>query len=148
MKNIKGFSLVELLITMAITGLIFTVIGGMVYQLNVVADYGNDKLTACHELQNLSNRFYIDGYEATSAESQALLSLQLATGKTVIYALSGTDLVRTEGSSPAVLVRNVDNVNFRVQNRMITMNITSQIPGRLQDRQQATYQVYMRQILQ
>jgi prepilin-type N-terminal cleavage/methylation domain-containing protein len=148
MKEEQGFSLVELLITLAITGIVIIVAGGLIYQLNIVTDYGNDKLTSWHELQNMSNSFYVDGYEAVSASSGISLSLQLFNGQSVTYSLSGSDLIRTNNGISKILARNVTGLNFSVQNRLIAMNITSTTPGRMGDSEEATYKVFMRSILQ
>jgi prepilin-type N-terminal cleavage/methylation domain-containing protein len=147
-KSEYGFSLIELLIALAITGVIFTVAGGLIYQLNVVTEYGNDKLTTWHEMENLSNRYYLDGYEAVSASGGTALNLQLSTGQTVTYALSGTDLARTQGGNSVILARNISALDFMVQNRLITMNITSASLGRMGESEQTSYKVYLRSTAQ
>jgi prepilin-type N-terminal cleavage/methylation domain-containing protein len=144
----QGFTLVELLVTLAITAVIITVAGGLIYQLNTTTDYGNDQLTAWHAMQNLANRFYFDGFSAVSASGGSTLSLQLSTGQTITYALSGNDLARTENGSVTRLAANISNLNFAVQDRLITMNITSFTTGRMADSEAATYKVYMRSAIQ
>jgi prepilin-type N-terminal cleavage/methylation domain-containing protein len=146
MRFEQGFSLVELMVTLAITGLIFTVAGGLIYQINVVTDYGNDKLTTWHEMQNLSNRYYIDGYEAVSAVGGSTLTLQLATGQKVIYELAGTDVTRTENGSSTILARNISSLNFTIQDRLINMSITTSALDRMDKSETAAYEVFMRSI--
>jgi prepilin-type N-terminal cleavage/methylation domain-containing protein len=148
MKQKNGFTIIELLITLAITGIIFTVVGGLIFQLNTATDYGNSKLTVCHEMQNLSNRFYLDGYEAVSADGSSALNLKLTSGQSVTYALSGTSLIRTQDNISAVLAQNVSDLKFTLQERLITMNIKTSTPGRMGETEEATYKVYIRSKLQ
>ncbi len=142
----RGFTLVELLIALAISAAIFTVVGGMIYQLNMVSDYGNDKLTAWHEMQNFSNRFYLDGYEAVSASAGSVLNFQLCSGQTVTYALSGTNLTRTGDGSSRILARNISGLNFTIIGRRVTLNVASSTPGRMAENETASYMVSMRSI--
>ena len=55
MNKQKGFTVVELLIAIAITGLIVSFLGTAIHQIITVTEYGNDKLTAMHELQNAAH---------------------------------------------------------------------------------------------
>lgn len=48
MKSQEGFSLPELLVTVAITGVIVSFLGMAVYQILNVTEYGGDKMIATH----------------------------------------------------------------------------------------------------
>lgn len=92
-----GYTLVELLVTLAITGIIFTAVGTAIYQLTTVSNYGNDQLTAGHELQNTACWFNRDSQAALTAAGGEALNLTLPRGQTIIYSLAGNDLQRIEG---------------------------------------------------
>ena len=69
-SNEQGFTVVELIIAVAITGLIVSFLGTAIYQMFTVTQYGNDRLTAMHELQNAAYWFSLDGQQATNASHQ------------------------------------------------------------------------------
>jgi len=48
MKTEQGYTLVELLIVLAISGFIFLIVGTVMYQLTTVSGYGNDRLSVIH----------------------------------------------------------------------------------------------------
>jgi prepilin-type N-terminal cleavage/methylation domain-containing protein len=147
MKKEQGYTLVELLITLAISGLVFVVAGTVLFQLSTVSSYGNDKLSTIHAAQNAEYWFNLDGQTAVSAAGTTSLVLSFPTGQTVTYALSGTNLQRVEGASTIILAQNISNLSFVVQGRLVSMAITAFISGRTDVSEQNTYQVYMRPVL-
>jgi prepilin-type N-terminal cleavage/methylation domain-containing protein len=88
----KGFTLVELLITIAISGIIFGVVAAFIFQLSTVSGAGNNRLTAIHDLQNASYWFNRDGQMADSANTGAnSLTFNNPSGSNVVYAWSGSN---------------------------------------------------------
>jgi len=148
MRTEKGITLVELLIVIAITGVLFSVIGPVIYQLTTVSGYGNDRLTAIHELQNSAYWFNYDGQMAVTAAGGSSLVFSLPSGETITYSLNGANFLRTEEGQTMTLAQNISNVAFVVQGRLVSMNITSTLSGRMEAYEQNTYQVYLRPVSQ
>lgn len=144
MKREQGYTLVELLITLAITGIIFSVVGGAIYQLTTVSGYGNDKLTANHALQNAAYWFFQDGQAAVTASGNTSLVLTLPASQTITYSLTGNNLQRTQGAVTQTLAQNISNLSFTVQGRLVAMDITSSPTGRANVNVQEVYRVYLR----
>ncbi len=67
MKGERGFTLVELLVATAITGLILGIVAIAMHHVLTIPEYGNDRVTALHELQNVAHQFSLDGQTAKSA---------------------------------------------------------------------------------
>jgi len=144
MKWQRGFTLVELIVSTAITGLIISGLGTAIYQIITVTEYGNDRLTAMHELQNVAHWFSLDGQRASAASGGSELVLTLSDDLSVTYTVVGTELYRTADSSNMTLARNITSANFSVENRFITMTITSSPQGRWGVSENGTYKVYRR----
>ena len=142
----QGYSLVELLVTLAVTGIIFTVIGGAIFQLSTVSDAGNDRLTANHALQNAAYWFNLDGQAAQTATGGAGLSLTSPGAGTIVYSLAGRDLLRTDGDSAVTLAQEVSSVAFTVQGRLVSMDITASPSGRANISVEQIYTVYLRPV--
>jgi prepilin-type N-terminal cleavage/methylation domain-containing protein len=144
MRGQQGFTLIELLIVTSITGLIVSFLGSTVYQMFTVAEYGNDKMTAIHDLQNISNWLNRDGQMASAATGGSQLVLTLPDDSTITYTLIGTELQRNDGDSQITMAWNITSAVFTVSDRMVTLNITSAPVGRQNASQQGIYQVYLR----
>jgi prepilin-type N-terminal cleavage/methylation domain-containing protein len=144
MMGQKGFTITELIVTVAITGLIVGFFGAAVYQTIAVSEYGNDKMIARHELQNAAHWVCLDGQMAKTASGGSELVLTLPDDSIITYAVENRELYRTAGESQMTLARNISNISFSVENRIITMNITSSPEGRSNVSEQGTYNVCLR----
>jgi prepilin-type N-terminal cleavage/methylation domain-containing protein len=140
----RGLTMVELIITVAITGIIISFLGTAIYQIFTVTEYGNARLTAMHELQNAAHWFNLDGQRASTASINGGLLLTISESSSITYALSGTELRRTAGGDQMTLARNITSADFSIENRLITMSLTSSPEGRDNASVNGTYKVYLR----
>jgi prepilin-type N-terminal cleavage/methylation domain-containing protein len=146
MKNQRGMTMVELIVAVAITGVIVAFLGTAVYQIITVSEYGNDKFTAMHELQNAAYWFNKDGQEAVTATGGNQLVLTLSDSSTVTYTLVSSELRRTAGAGQLILARNIKSLNFTVNTRLATMKLVSTPQGRSNVSETGTYMVYLRSV--
>jgi prepilin-type N-terminal cleavage/methylation domain-containing protein len=144
MRVQAGFTLAELLITIAITGLIFATVGTVIFQLSTTGSYGNDKLTALHDVQNVTNQINADCQQAISAVGGSSLVLTLPSAVTVTYTLSGTNLQRTVGASVLTLSQNVSSFSSVISGRKVSLNLNVFIAGRNNISEPVSYQVNLR----
>jgi prepilin-type N-terminal cleavage/methylation domain-containing protein len=144
MKGQKGFTLPELLITVAITGLIVTFLGTATYQIITITEYGSDKTIAMHELQNVAHWLSRDGQMASTARGGNELILTLPDGSSITYAVVDAELLRTADDSQMTLARNISDLSFSIEDRVITMTVTSSPEGRPNISEQRTYKVCLR----
>ena len=144
MNGQKGMTMVELIAATAVTGIIVVFLGTAIYQILTVTGYGNNRLIAAHELENAAYWFNRDGQQSTAASGSSGLSLTLSDNSTVTYSLAGAEMRRTTGGNYMILARNVASLSFSVNNRVITMSLTSSPEGRDTVSENGTYQVYLR----
>lgn len=144
MKAQKGMTLIEIVIATALAGIIVTFLGSAIYQILNVTGYGNDRLSAAHDLENAAYWLNFDGQQALSASGGSGLTLTLSDNSTVTYSLTGTELRRNGGGDYMVLAYNVAAVNFSVNNRLLTMSLISAPSGRFDVSENGTYRVYLR----
>ena len=144
MKGEQGFTLIELLLATAITGFIFGILGAAMHHVVTIPEYGNDRVTALHELQNIAHWVNLDGQMAKSATGGKQLVLTLPNNASISYTLVGTNLIRTTSTSSRTLAQSITSVNFSIQNRYITMDITSSPAGRWDASENETYKICLR----
>jgi len=144
MKGERGYTLVEALIAIAITGFIVTVLGMVVQQMVNVPERGNDQVDAIHPMQNAAHWLTLDGQTAESASGGSSLILTLPSEATISYTLSGTDLYRSYGGASRTIARNVASANFTVISRVIYMTIVTVPDSRWNISENYTYRAYMR----
>lgn len=143
-KGERGFTLVEMLIAVAIIGITVSVLGTTVYQAVTSTEYGNDRITAMHEVQNAAHWMSFDGQRASAASGGSELALTIPDNPSVTYAVDGTELRRIAGDSQLTLAQNISALSFSVENRVITMTITSSPQGRHNVSEQRAYKVHLR----
>ncbi len=146
MNSQQGMTMVELIVTVAISSIIVVFLGTAIYHIINISEYGNDEFTALHEVQNAAYYFIKDGQEAKQAVGGSQLVLTLYDNSTVTYALVGTTLKRTSSGVQMTLARNISHVTFSVNNRLTTMSLTSTPPGRNNVSENGTYMVNLRPV--
>jgi Tfp pilus assembly protein PilE len=144
MKRQEGMTMVELVVAVAVTGIIVIFLGTAIYQIITVSEYGNGRLTALHELQNVAHWFNLDSPGAKAATGGNQLILTLSDNSTISYSLVGTEMRRASGGPQMTLARNISSANFSINNRVITMSLTSSPAGRDNVSQNGTYMVSLR----
>lgn len=144
MNGQKGMTVVELLVAIAVTGIIVGFLGTAIYQIITVSAYGNDRLTAMHELQNSAHWFNLDGQKAVTANVNGELLLTISETSSITYSLVGKELRRTADGSQMTLARNITSADFSIDNRVITMSLTSSPEGRDNVSENGSYKVYLR----
>ncbi len=140
----KGMTMVELIVVIAVTGIIVVFLGTAIYQIITVTSYGNSRLIAAHELENATYWFNRDGQQATTASGGSGLALTLSDNSSVTYSLAGTELRRSAGGDNMILARNITSSSFSVSGRVITMSLTSSPEGRDNVSENGTYRVFLR----
>jgi prepilin-type N-terminal cleavage/methylation domain-containing protein len=144
MKGERGYTLVELMIAIAIAGFVTVVLGLVVQQTVTVPERGSDQVNALHALQNAAHWVSLDGQAAKSASGGNGLTLTLTDNSSVSYVLDGSELHRIDGSSDRTIARNIASTSFSVEGRLITMNIIAAPDSRWDISENGTYQISMR----
>ena len=144
MKGERGYTLVETLIAIAITGFIVTVLGLSVQQIVTVPEQGDDHVDALHAIQNAAHWVSLDGQTAKSAIGGSSLNMTLPDNSIVLYTLSGSSLSRTCKGVNRKIAEDISSVNFTIQGHLITMSITAAPNSRWAISENQTYQIYMR----
>lgn len=142
MKAQNGFTLVEMLATMAVAGLLIGALVSIFFHISVTSSQGADILTISEEFQNIGQNITRDGQMAKSASGGSELVLTLPNSSTITYTLSGTELRRLTGGSSNSVGNHIIGATFSVNDRIITATLTASIGGATVE--ENTFQVRMR----
>jgi len=144
MKGERGFTLVELMLTIGITGFLITALGLVVQQTVTLPERGGDQASALHALQNAAHWVSLDGQTAKAASGGSGLTLTLPDDASVSYVLVGDDLHRIDASSNRIVAQGIASTSYSVEGHLITMNITAAPDSRWDISEAGTYQITMR----
>ena len=143
MTRQAGFTLLELLIGLAIAGLIAGFLGTFVYETMRVTNSGNDHLLVTDDLRSAAAWLSQDGQMADFATSMAATSSLVLSwtdaysganiGYRATYSVAGTELQRSYGvrggtqvtTTVARHIASAQDVRFALGNGMLTATITS-----------------------
>ncbi len=139
-------TMVELVVTVAITGIIVAFLGTAVYQIMDISGYGNERLAVQHDLQNAASWFHLDAQGAVYATGGSQLTLTLSDNSIVTYSLVGTELRRSAGGPQMTLARNISSATFTVNNHLATMSLTCIPSWRDSVSETGTYLAYLRPV--
>lgn len=143
--NQKGFTLIEIMVVMAVSGLVVMAVVTSIYQIFWGTLRTNDSSMALNEVNNvvpwLKRDIQISQYSnLTNGDPVPKSSLELhwidltffATDNVVVhdsdYSLSGTTLLRVYDGTTRVIGRNITSIGFTQDNYIITCNLTTTGP--------------------
>jgi prepilin-type N-terminal cleavage/methylation domain-containing protein len=144
MRNERGFTLIETLITITIMGILAVVLGTVVQQMAAVPEKGNDQVEALHAVQNAVHWVGTDAVSAQSAIGGSSLVLTFPDSSVITYEKQGNDLYRYSNGENISIARSITQLNFTVSNRTITMDITAAPESQWNISENQVYQVVMR----
>lgn len=129
----RGMTLTEILVTLFLTSLLIGVLGMAFYQLFTATRWGNDTLTALHDLENAEVWLSGDARQAQSFTpgSSPVYGTFDCGDSTVQYSYNSgnTALVRAvDGGSPLTVARHIaqqSDVGFSVGGSLVTITLTS-----------------------
>ena len=143
-KNQRGYTLTELLVSIAILAIIGVAMGVVLPQITSIPEKGDNQVDALSSLQNAIHWVSRDAGSAASAVGGGSLTLTMPDASVVSYTRTGGVLYRNYGGVSQVVARNITGLNFIIADRMITMSLTAQPESRWNISENRTYQVAMR----
>jgi len=150
----RGMTLVELLVGIAIAGLIASVLGSSIHTFIISSDRGNDRLSALHDIQNAAYWISSDSQMAETTDLvngappvdyMALSWTDKFGGGEVshssIYSLSGTELQRDYDGVVRTVARHISALEFSIDSDLLTVTLGSSLGGITEER---TYDICLR----
>lgn len=133
----RGFTLLETVVSLGLTGLVLSMVTGAMFQAWGVERTQRHEVVATEQLRNAADWFFKDATNANSTDlvdgaapvSTVLLHSTDANGipHTTTYSLNVTRLVRTYDGSSLTVAQNVVSAAFSLSGRSVFA--TLQIPG-------------------
>jgi prepilin-type N-terminal cleavage/methylation domain-containing protein len=144
LKNQKGYTLAEVAAVLTIIGLIAAAMVVVMPQMTSIPEKGDNQVDALSSLQNAIHWVSRDAGSAAAAVGGGNLTLTMPDTSVVIYTITDGVLFRNSGSTSQTVARNITDLSFTIDDRMVTMNVTAQPQGRWNISESRTYQVAMR----
>lgn len=146
MRGQRGFTLIEILMAVAITGMIMPVVASAIYLISRGTVRMNNDFVIQQDIDSASNWFNRDLSQAQTIDladgAPSVNHVRVdwndltgwategAEGHYAVYTLSGTNLMRNyDGGTPSIAARRVANIQFSRSGRFITVTITSSLRG-------------------
>jgi len=153
-----GMTLIELLVSMAITAMLVVGIGGLIYHEVTTTNTIKNIVTTTQEITSAAHSISKDAVmaestdlvEGTQSANQVTLSWTerldfVNIPHTSSYYLSGTDLQRDYDNQVNTVARNISKVEFSQNARMLTVSISCTSPWRVVNPTvEKTYCIYLR----
>lgn len=166
----KGFTMIELLATMAISGLLLSILVSAMFNINHTTRLNTTMITAATEIENAARQINIDlqiGQTTNLAEGVPSNSLTISWtdwtdwsggsgyaipsdfnhNHTISYSLVGDEIRRSyDSGSPTKVARHINSVVFSRTGGVVTVTLTSASEGVDWPSRQGTYAVALRPI--
>ena len=146
MRSQRGFTLIEILVTAAIGGLIMPVLVTSTYQMTRITTSANKEFVIQIDIENASSYFTRDLAlgESTdlgggpNVENHMRVDWIDQTGWAAVgdeahyaeYTLSGTNLLRNYDGTTTIVARRISDIEFSRVGKYITISITSSLRGK------------------
>ena len=155
-RSQSGVSLLELLVSIAIIGVIMAALSTGIYQIVKVTSRGRDRLTALHDLENAIHWIGRDGQMADATDlgdGEPPVSTMTLTwiercgteeiAHSITYSVSGTELMRDYDGDTMRVARHVQSIQFSRSGSLLTVT-TESAPGEFDVSEQRTFMVRLR----
>jgi prepilin-type N-terminal cleavage/methylation domain-containing protein len=155
--NQKGFTLIEMIISVALIGMLSAVLITAVFQIQNVTEDTTDRTTGNIQVQIAGRWFSRDVKKAADttpgdgAPATDTLTLQWEdqyedayVEHTVQYYLSGAELKRDYDGVVTTVARYISDVDFSRSGSVVTMDIIATSDGTIENSEEGTYRVTLR----
>ena len=139
-----GFTLVELIVAVALLGLLAATLGSLVFQIIQTTETGYEESVTNYELQNVGYWYHRDVQNTTGVTTGASLILTQTDNTTRTYLISGSDLLRQSDGPTLTLSQNVASANFSRSGQVVSMTLVIAPTGRQDVSRETTLSATMR----
>ena len=148
MRSQRGFTLIEILVTAAIGGLVLPVLVTSIYQITRITTTANKEFVIQLDIENASSYFTRDLALGESTDlpgdgiprdniridwiDQTGWAVQGDEAHYAQYTVSGTNLLRNYDGTTTIVGRRISDIEFKRSGKYITISITSSLRGEAQ----------------
>jgi prepilin-type N-terminal cleavage/methylation domain-containing protein len=144
LKSRRGYTIAEFMVAMTIIGILAVVLGVVMPQMTSIPEKGENQMDALHSLQSAIHYVSLDAGSAVSAVGGGSLTLTMPDDSVISYTKTGDILYRNGDGANQTVARNITGLNFTVDERLVTMDITAAPEGRWDISESRIYRIAMR----